>query len=200
MIEHHSDFVIIHQSKEDFVELLVEAGLSQEVAKALTDAQQEQLTNSLKALGKTQFNQGAAGGVRQIAGRYHFPLRRTLFSAVIITASLTAAGIGVVAAPAVGAVGAVAAVLAALQQLSDLVTPLSPTEISIYVGLLEVIKRRQAEKKSPSGGTAKEVQDLFRERGTAPVPTTAAILAELCNKKVVSVDARSNDLRYSINP
>lgn len=145
-----------------------------------------------------EFNKAAAGGVRVVRGRYHFPLRKTIYTSLLITASLTAAGVGLAVAPPLGAAGAVAAVLAAFQQMSELVTPLSPAELTIYQALLEVNKARAEASKTPPGGTAAEVEALFRGRGEAPLPTTAAILAELGNKKVVTVDVDGNDIRYSI--
>jgi hypothetical protein len=198
VIDRYTDHVVVHQDKADFIELLIEAGVPSSEAENITDDEQEKLAKSLENLTNLEFNKAAAGGVRTVAGRFHFPLRKTVYTSVLVTASLTAAGIGFVAAPPIGAAGAVAAVLAAIQQLTDLVTKLSPVEFTICQALLEITKDRAAANKMPPGGTVSEVEAVFRGRKEVPPPTTAATLAELGNKNVLKIDVDGNETRYSI--
>lgn len=43
MIDRYSDHVVVHQDKQDFVELLVEAGVPSSCAQNITDDEQKQI-------------------------------------------------------------------------------------------------------------------------------------------------------------
>jgi len=203
MIDRSSqDLVVIHEDKEDFAELLEEAGITRADAQNLTSDEQTELRQILKTLADSSFNKGAAGQV--VAGKYHFPLRKTIFTAVVIVASFGASGIALATAPITsvvgitGAVSATAAALNAVKQLSELVTGLNVEEVLVYETLLEVARQRKANKETLLGGTLDEVEDVLKARGQhAALRSLRNVLGKLVNDKVIT-KLEGNETRYSV--
>lgn len=204
MIDRSSgDVLVIHDDKEDYVEFLVEAGASPANAESLSDQEQQQLKAILQSLKDAPFNQGAAGQVKVRIRNIHFPLRKTIFTTVVIGASFAAAGILLATTPMTGpagaaaAAGAVSTALVAAQQVSDLVTKLKPDQIIVYDTLLEVAKRRQAKNEAPLGGTITEIEEVLIERNQrAALPSLRNVLGSLANDKVIT-KLEGNEVRYS---
>jgi|SRR6516165_2831195 hypothetical protein len=205
MIDRSSqDLVVIHEDKEDFAELLEEAGITRADAQNLTSDEQTELRQILKTLADSSFNKGAAGQVKVVAGKYHFPLRKTIFTAVVIVASFGASGIALATAPITsvvgitGAVSATAAALNAVKQLSELVTGLNVEEVLVYETLLEVARQRKANKETLLGGTLDEVEDVLKARGQhAALRSLRNVLGKLVNDKVIT-KLEGNETRYSV--
>jgi len=180
MIQRYSDAVVIADHLDDLQEFLHESGVP-DTAPSLTDDERERLRLALTTLCNTDLNKAGSGGVRQIAGSTHFRLRKTVYSAVVVSVTLAAS------VASGNPVAMVAAALTAVQQISQLFTQLSNSEILVYRALATIAKHRRAEGLEPHGGTEKEIAELFESEKSALPPNLPQILAALANKQAVKV-------------
>lgn len=162
----------------------------------LDEDQAKQLAASLKQLSELPFNQ-ADGGTRALIGKHAFPLRRTVFTAIVSAVALGAGVVGAVAAPVAGSVALASTVLLTVQRMSDLFVKLSPDEILVYEALTSaLLAKKQAGVEKPQA-TEAEVTEVFKARKEA-APNVNAALLTLTQKGAVSAEVSGQNTVYRI--
>jgi hypothetical protein len=119
MVDRRQDVVIVKDEPADLHEVFY-TDLKIPTAHTLTGTQEKQFARILAELTSSDVNQ-AEGSIQALAGSHHFPLRKTLFNAFILTVSLTGSVIAVFLNPAVGSVAVIGTVLAAAERASTLI-------------------------------------------------------------------------------
>jgi hypothetical protein len=156
----------------------------------LTLEQQVRLKRSLAELTEHPFNK-ADGQVSAMLGPYHFPLRKTLFAALVHAVTLTG---GLIVMPVDSGITFTGSVLAAIQQASDLLKKLDASEVQVYEAIGEAMKRVGGE--GPKV-TSTDIENVFDERGAA-VPKLDAVLASLQNKGAIQSEVVAQQVYYSV--
>jgi hypothetical protein len=192
MIDDRSETVVIHEDKVDYNELLTRMGVSTEQLD-LSREQISEFTTVLRALATHPFNEADAEA-RELIGSHHFPLRRTLYSALIGTVAIGAAAVGAVFEPISGAAGIVAAVLGVTKDFSELIVKLTPEEIVVYEAIVH-LQRKKTANKEKSRVSAPEIDQLFDERNAAG-PDVEPILACLSKKNAIHSEFVDGAQRY----
>ena len=191
MVDRRQDVVIVKDEPADLREVFY-TDLKIPTAHTFTGTQEKQLAKILTELASSDVNQ-AEGSVQALAGLHHFPLRKTLFSAFILTVSLTGSVMAIIAAPPAGAVALIGTVLAAAERASSLITKLDPTELAVYNALATLTA--EGNKNGSQGYTAADVQGFFQKRGEDP-PDVEGTLSLLREKKIVKSRAAERGIEH----
>lgn len=202
MVDRRQDLVIVTTERSDLSEVLTDilasAGRPTEIAE-LDETTAATLAKELKNLAAHPFNQ-ADGQVRVLfKGGHHFPLRKTLYSALVLTVTLTGSVMVAVVEPMSGAVGIVGTVLGAIERANELISKLTPEEVVVYEALLEIMKQRRDAGERQPRVTAEDVKMLFKKRQEA-APDPANTLQVLRDKDVVKFELSKGQTQYWIEP
>jgi hypothetical protein len=193
-MERKQDFILIENSSADIEQVFADLGKG-----AVTDVDQvKQMSAVLKALTDHPLNQ-ADGSVRSMIGSYHFPLKRTIYTALVIAVSFGGGVLAVIAEPVGGSVALGGAILAAAQQASDLFTKLSPDELVVYEALGSLLLQWRQANDPRSRATAADVDALFAQRNEAS-PDVAPTLQSLRDKNAVESEVMQGQVHYWIKP
>jgi hypothetical protein len=189
VIEYMRDVVSIEDNDADIQKLFDDLGKG-----AVADAHQiKQMSDVLKSLTNLPLNQ-ADGSVRARIGSYHFPLKRTIYTA--LTIAVTFAG-SVVAGGVGGFVVLGGVILGAAQQASDLFTKLSEDELVVYEALGSVLLQWRQASDPRKRATVADVDALFTQRNQAS-PDVAATLQALRDKDAVKSEVTQGQVHYWI--
>jgi hypothetical protein len=192
MIEDRGATILIHEDKDDYQELLRNMGVSSTQVE-LSEDQIRELTNDLKRLRDHPFN-AADAETRALIGSHHFPLRKTLYSALIGTVGIAAAVVGAVFEPVSGGVGVVAAVLGVVKDFSELIVTLTREELVVYEAIVDLQRKKAASGAKPRVSAA-EIDQLFDERDVEG-PDVEPVLTSLREKQAIHTEFVGGAQRY----
>lgn len=192
MIEHMRDVVSIEDNDADIRQLFNDLGKG-----AAADAHQiEQMSDVLKSLTNLPINQ-ADGSVKARIGSYHFPLKRTVYTALTIAVTFAGGVVAAMADPVGGGLVLGGAILGAAQQASELFTKLTEDELEVYEALGSVLLQWRKANDPRKRATVADVEALFTRRNQAS-PDVAATLQALRDKRAVKSEVTQGQVHYWI--
>ncbi|HRO60442.1 MAG TPA: hypothetical protein PK177_14955 [Burkholderiaceae bacterium] len=199
--------MIVKDERSDLIEVLTDVLEISGIQTSETEFQKTDVApvaSALKKLVDHPLNQ-TDGRVHVRAGEHHFPLNKTLYSALVIAASLAPAVLQVTAGdPLGGGLGIAAVLLGAIEKAGELITRLDEDEVAAYDALAQVMKSRCGARwhfasSSAPRVTVEEIKNRFDERGEL-APNLQATLTRLCDKKVIQSEMRDRTCYYWIEP
>jgi hypothetical protein len=193
VIERKQDIILIENNNADIEDVFGD------LVKSTLDAHQiKQMSEVLKSLADHPLNQ-ADGSVRSMIGSYHFPLKRTVYTALTIAVTFAGSVVAVVAEPVSGSLVLGGVILGAAQQASDLFTKLSEDELEVYEALGSVLLQWRRANDPRTRATVGDVDALFAQRNQAS-PDVAATLQALRDKNAVESEVMQGQVHYWIKP
>jgi hypothetical protein len=195
MIEHQQRYVVIHEDKEDLKELLTQVGIPAGKVE-LTEENERELRSILGELKQHPFNK-ADGEVRAIIGNVHFPLRKTLFSAFVLTLKLSIGTAHLAIEPVTGGIDLTINFIEAAQKAQELFTRLSEDELEVYEAILAVQNRSQSPQEARA--SLPEIEGIFAQRGEQG-PDLEEVLDDLRSKEVIEKEGSGGTRRYRVVP
>jgi hypothetical protein len=189
-------------TKDEVIKLMITCGASEAVAKQKVADETAKLDSALKRLAEHSFNNVPTTEPRVVVGRFHFRLRKAITNSIKLASSLVAAGVSLVAFPALAVPAAVVAGLAgasavatAIDTISDLFTKMTDEELYVYEKILDIANNNLEISKNL---TANDLKEWFTKHEEAPPPDLDDILAAMQKKGILKVNGYGKAAKYSI--
>jgi hypothetical protein len=169
MVTRSADLVVIGDSEAELREVLADLGLPEGPLPDL-----DRLRAALGELRDHPANRGEVGA-SAVIGRYHFPLRRTLYAALVATVKSAGAVVAALANPTAGGIAAALVILDTIEKAAALISRLDEREILALEALASATARNQARDPQADSASLDEVAAVLTEQDEA-VPDLANIL------------------------
>lgn len=202
MVERRDDVIAIRNSEEDLKEVLADLGLPADAwidDPATFKAELARLGDSLHALRDHPSNEAEAS-LSAVIGNYHFPLRKTLYLALVTTVKASAAVIAITANPLVGGLAMTALILDTVEKVQAVITRLDDVQILVLGALGTAIAQNRQRDPTLQAASVPEVLAVLTGRGD-PLPDVATILARMADpedRKGVRRIGSGPEARYAV--